>query len=254
MSNRTPLDASVRGEVTGKMARRLQWSLGRWIEDLNDLKANSPEIIAKTIEDLKNLRPWDFQDWVCQIIDGRPNEKKVRDGGIDGYTFEGIPIQVKQQEGVGRPEVERFETVVRKHYYGQLRKDKKGLMIAFSFTSEAYDEASRAKIEDDIDIELKTVRELLEEYERNRHVESKTPQEIFKEVEEAYKEGIRLIKRKEEELKSPEKLMELIRKKEELQEIRRKEEKLKELKEVLKELKREFGSFRTVYGLGPFMV
>jgi hypothetical protein len=39
----------------------------------------------------------------------------------------------------------------------------KGIMIAFSFTSDAYEEVSRAKFENEIQIELKTVKEILEE-------------------------------------------------------------------------------------------
>jgi hypothetical protein len=43
------------------------------------------------------------------------------------------------------------------------RKEMKGIMIAFSFTSDAYEEVSRAKFENEIQIELKTVKEILEE-------------------------------------------------------------------------------------------
>ena len=58
--------------------------------------------------------------------------------------------------------MDKFEVAVGR-YYGPTRKEKKGVMIAFSFSSEAYNEASRSKIENGIDMQLKTVAEILGE-------------------------------------------------------------------------------------------
>jgi hypothetical protein len=44
---------------------------------------------------------------------GRVTARKSGDMGIDGTTFEGIPIQVKQSDDVGRNVVDNFETAIR---------------------------------------------------------------------------------------------------------------------------------------------
>ena len=111
----------------------------------------------KTIEELKKLDSFQFQNWVIQRIGGVPSKKKSSDKGIDGYTFMlREPVQVKQSEKVGRNVVDNFETAVR-------RKQKSaGYIIAFSFTKSAYEEAARAKAEDGLDIKLVRVDEISE--------------------------------------------------------------------------------------------
>ena len=48
-----------------------------------------------TIDELKNMEPFAFQDWIVHKIKGTPLNKKVGDKGIDGWTFmEHKPIQV----------------------------------------------------------------------------------------------------------------------------------------------------------------
>ena len=78
--------------------------------------------------------------------------------GIDGRLLgDATPIQVKQSEHVGRNVVDNFETAIRRE------KKKKGMIIAFSFSKGAHEEAARAKNKDGLDIELKTVKEIMEE-------------------------------------------------------------------------------------------
>ncbi len=109
----------------------------------------------KTVSELKALQPFHFQNWVIDRIGGQPTAKKTGDMGIDGYTFlEHLPVQVKQSEGVGRNVVDNFETAVkRRHAPG-------GYIIAFGFVKGAYEEAARAKREDQVDIKLVRVDEL----------------------------------------------------------------------------------------------
>lgn len=93
-----------------------------------------------TVDDLKQLKPFEFQNWAIQQIHGTHSPRKSGDMGIDGYSFlEHLPVQVKQSENVGRNVVDNFETAVErsgKHM---------GYVIAFSFTRTAYEEAARAK-------------------------------------------------------------------------------------------------------------
>jgi len=110
-------------------------------------------------EELKQLKPFEFQNWVIGIMGGTVSDKKSADMGIDGYSFmERDPIQVKKQESVGRPDIDKFETAMRR--VGKT----KGYIMAFDFSRGAYDEIARVKRENGLEIELLTVRELVEKY------------------------------------------------------------------------------------------
>jgi hypothetical protein len=76
--------------------------------------------------------------------------------GIDGYTFEGYPVKVKQSDDIGRNVVDNFETAMRR------AKVKKGLIVAFSFRKGAHEEMARAKLHDNLEIEAVTVKDMLE--------------------------------------------------------------------------------------------
>src|SRR5207249_6254284 len=107
-------------------------------------------------DDLKLLKPFEFQNWIIDAIHGVHSPRKVGDMGIDGYSFlERLPIQVKQSEKVGRNVVDNFETAIRRE------KKHKGWIVGFSFTTNAYGEAARAR-EDGLEIGLVRVADLLD--------------------------------------------------------------------------------------------
>ena len=119
--------------------------------------ARGVEIIGlpANIEDLKKLKPVEFQNWCVGALDGTVSTKKSGDMGIDGYVFmTRYPVQVKQAENVGRNVVDNFETAIRR-----VNKDM-GYIIAFSFGKGAYEEVARVK-KNGLHIELLTVDELL---------------------------------------------------------------------------------------------
>lgn len=99
--------------------------------------------------------------------------RERKDKGVDGYTEEGAPVQVKQSEGVGRPVVDSFEAAIRRE------GKEKGTIVAFSFTKGAVEECARVKRKEDLDIELKEVEELLKELKN----EGKTPSTMFSDQE-----------------------------------------------------------------------
>lgn len=104
---------------------------------------------------LKELKYLEFQNWVIDDLGGTHAPRPTGDLGIDGYSFfERLPIQVKQQERVGREVVDLFETAVRRD------GSHKGYIVAFSFGKGAWDEANRAKVEG-LEIELVTIATLL---------------------------------------------------------------------------------------------
>jgi DNA modification methylase len=110
--------------------------------------------LPRTLEELKGMKPFEFQNWACGKLYGRASEKKVGDMGIDGWLIDGRPIQVKQSENIGRNVIDNFETAIRR-----VKKDR-GIIVAFSFGRGAYEEVARAKLEERLDIELKTVDDL----------------------------------------------------------------------------------------------
>ena len=77
--------------------------------------------------------------------------------GIDGYTFlEKLPVQVKQVERVGRPEIDSFQNAVR-------REGKhKGYIIGFGFTRGAGEEAARVEQTEGLEIALVKVSSILD--------------------------------------------------------------------------------------------
>jgi len=113
--------------------------------------------LPKTVEELKALQPFEFQNWVFEKLHGRVNPRKVGDYGIDGWVELDVPTQVKQSEDIGRNVIDNFETAIRR------MNKKRGVIIAFSFGKGAYDEAARAHNEEGLEIKLKTVAEILKE-------------------------------------------------------------------------------------------
>lgn len=117
----------------------------------------SPHILMGdlTEKELLKFPPFEFQNWVCEKLGGRINQRKTGDMGIDGWTLDMTPIQVKQSHDVGRNPIDNFQTAIRR------AAKKKGMFVAFSFGKGAYEEAARAK-NDGIEIRLITTKELLE--------------------------------------------------------------------------------------------
>lgn len=109
-----------------------------------------------SVEALRHLKPFEFQNWVIAQFNGTHSPRKSGDMGIDGYSFFlHEPIQVKQSDHIGRNVIDNFETAVQRA--GKL----KGSIVGFSFTKGAYEEVARAKATLGLEIELVTVGHLL---------------------------------------------------------------------------------------------
>ena len=126
---------------------------------MRKIGAKNIELIGlpRTVEELKKIAPFEFQNWVFEKLHGRVNPKKIGDMGIDGWVDLDVPTQVKQSEAVGRNVVDNFETSIRRV------KKNKGVIVAFSFGSGAYEEVARIKNQEMVEIKLKTVEEILKE-------------------------------------------------------------------------------------------
>lgn len=109
-----------------------------------------------TPDQLRQLKPFEFQNWVVRKFAGTHAPRKSGDMGIDGYSFMvGNPIQVKRSDKVGRNVVDNFETAMRRGGHDT------GYIVAFSFTRNAFEEVARAKWHDGLDVKLLTVDDLL---------------------------------------------------------------------------------------------
>ncbi len=120
------------------------------LEGIEDVEIRG---LPLTITNLLELNPFEFQDFICEMTNSEKTPH-VRDKGIDGYLRGELPLQIKQQEGVGRPVVDSFQTALKR------RHKNCGFIIGFSFSKEAYEEKARAK-EDGLRIELVEIRDLL---------------------------------------------------------------------------------------------
>lgn len=113
-----------------------------------------------TLTELKNLEPFEFQNWVINEMQAKQSKRTVANGGLDGHIdrslySEEAGIQVKQSENVGRNIVDNFETALERKKY------KKGYIVGFGFTKGAHEEAARVKEEKGLYIKLITVEDLL---------------------------------------------------------------------------------------------
>ncbi len=130
-----------------EIMRRRLWNQSRMVPDIVD--------IPDTEESLKGLKPFEFQNWVINAVNGTHSPRRTGDMGIDGFWFfTRDPIQVKQSEHVGRNIIDNFETAMRR------AGNDTGYVIAFSFTKGAVEEASRAR-RDGLNIKLVRVKEVL---------------------------------------------------------------------------------------------
>jgi DNA modification methylase len=113
--------------------------------------------LPKTLEEVKTMQPFEFQNWVCQKLMAIVSSRPTGDMGIDGWIgIEKVPLQVKQSENIGRNVVDNFETALRR------AKKAKGVIVAFSFGKGAHEEVARAKNQEGLEIILRNVQELIE--------------------------------------------------------------------------------------------
>jgi len=132
--------------------------------------------LPKTVEELRTYPAFEFQNWAINALGGVPSKIRVKDKGIDGklYPVEDIkkekkagidlfgeidryiPIQVKRTDQVGRPDIDNFETAMKRD------KRTKGIFVGFSFSGDAEKEIRRIEREEGIIIEPVLVSSIVE--------------------------------------------------------------------------------------------
>jgi len=130
-----------------------------------------------TGKQLREIPSFEFENWAVIALGGIPNKTQVGDMGIDGRIYplsavphktgkaageldfmdDWYPIQVKQGDKVGRPEVDMFEAAMIR------AKRKKGFFVGFDFSHDALAEIGAFfKAQHTVIVPL-TVREILDE-------------------------------------------------------------------------------------------
>ena len=133
--------------------------------------------LPKSEAELRKYPHYEFENWAVVALGGIANKVKVGDMGIDGriypvsavperrgkavgefeFTDEWYPIQVKQTDKVGRPDIDAFEAVM-------FREERKlGYFVGFDFTGDALFEIDRFQRKEGRTIKPLTVREILDE-------------------------------------------------------------------------------------------
>ena len=128
---------------------------------------------------LRAIPPFEFENWAVIALGGIPNKTQVGDMGIDGRIFpvgtkpydaetkkgqtasmfagDWFPIQVKQVDKVGRPDIDAFEAVMTRE------ERQRGFFVAFGYTADALREIDGFFRKSGKVIIALTVREILEE-------------------------------------------------------------------------------------------
>jgi DNA modification methylase len=131
--------------------------------------------LPKSEAELRKYPPFEFENWAVVALGGIANKSKVGDMGIDGRIFpvgtepagpkpdelalheRWYPIQVKQKDKVGRPDIDSFETAMRRS------RREKGFFVAFDYSEDALREIGRFFKDDHAVIIPLTVQEILDD-------------------------------------------------------------------------------------------
>jgi DNA modification methylase len=141
--------------------------------------------LPRSEAELRKIPPFEFENWAVIALGGIPNKAQVGDKGIDGRIYpvsaiehrrdaalrrerevgarelgfmdEWYPIQVKQKDKTGRPDIDSFEAVM-------TREDRtKGFFVSFDYSSDALTEIDRYYRKSGKVIVPLTVKEILDE-------------------------------------------------------------------------------------------
>jgi len=132
--------------------------------------------LPRSEKQLREMPHFEFENWAVIALGGIPNKAQVGDMGIDGRIYPvsatpsggkqkgdldfmdvWYPIQVKQKNKAGRPDIDSFEAVMTRE------ERTKGFFVSFDFTSDALTEISRFFKQTSKVIIPLTVKEILDE-------------------------------------------------------------------------------------------
>jgi len=129
------------------------------------------------LDQLRKIPHFEFENWAVIALGGIPNKTQVGDMGIDGRIYpvrsepkpakedvhelgfmdDWYPIQVKQLDKVGRPDIDKFEAAMLR------AKRKKGFFVSFDYSADALGEIDAFFRREHIAIIPLTVKDILDE-------------------------------------------------------------------------------------------
>jgi DNA modification methylase len=141
--------------------------------------------LPRSEAELRKIPPFEFENWAVIALGGIPNKAQVGDKGIDGRIYpvsaiehrqdaarqrereagarelgfmdQWYPIQVKQKDKTGRPDIDSFEAVMARE------ERTKGFFVSFDYSSDAMTEIDRYFRQTGKVIVPLTVKEILDE-------------------------------------------------------------------------------------------
>ena len=133
--------------------------------------------LPRSEEQLRKMPPFEFENWAVIALGGIPNKTQVGDMGIDGRIFpvsasatprksgadelalqeRWYPIQVKQKDKAGRPDIDAFEAMM------MLENCDTGFFVSFAYSSDAMTEIGQFFKRTGKMIRAFTVRDILDE-------------------------------------------------------------------------------------------
>ena len=113
-----------------------------------------------TEQSLRRLTSFEFQAWVVKKLQANPASQKDTYLGIDGYTTEGYPMQIRQEDDVGKRAIDSFAAAMARS------KARSGTIVAFGFGKDSLEGVMKARLNYRLEIRTVTVRELLGNRER----------------------------------------------------------------------------------------
>jgi adenine-specific DNA-methyltransferase len=156
---------------------KLPQSETMWRKD--NRRAFAVRELPYSIKKLREMPPFEFENWAVIALGGVPNKVQVGDMGIDGRIFpvgtkpydattkkgatasmfagDWFPIQVKQTDKVGRPDIDQFEAVMARE------ERQRGFFVAFGYSSDAEAECAAFHRKTGRIIKLISVQEILDE-------------------------------------------------------------------------------------------
>jgi DNA modification methylase len=137
-----------------------------------------------TEEKLRVLPPFEFENWAVIALGGIPNKVQVGDMGVDGRIYpvsalesrrkagadelaleeRWYPIQVKQKDKVGRPDIDAFQAMMMREGC------EKGFFVSFAYSQDAMTEIGNFFKRTGKAIVALTVREIIDEQVAHRLV------------------------------------------------------------------------------------
>ncbi len=108
-----------------------------------------------TEQSLRRKAGFEFQAWVIKKLQANPASQKDSYLGIDAYTTDGYPLQIRQEDDVGKRAIDSFAAALARS------KARSGTIVAFGFGKDSFEGVMKARLNYRLEIKTVTVGELL---------------------------------------------------------------------------------------------